>query len=97
MLFILLMEALHRVFQQAARNGVLAPPASTTIHHQCSLYADDIVLFVAPTVQDLILTKEIMNFFSSCSKLWMNLQKSLITPIACSQEDINRVKEIFPA
>lgn len=97
MLFILLMEVLHRLLKKAAQQGVLAPPADQGIHHQCSLYAYDVVIFSTPNVQDVITIKQVLDFFGNASGLKTNLQKSLIAPISCSQEQIDRIRNFFPA
>ena len=97
MLFILVMEMLQRLFQRAASLGILSPPASQVIQHQCSLYADDVVLFVNPAAQDMITTKEILALFGDASGLHTNLQKSLIAPIACSDSEITLAAQLFPA
>lgn len=49
MLFIILMEVLNRLILHAANQGILAPPASAAILRQCSLYADNVILFIAPS------------------------------------------------
>lgn len=97
LLFIILMEVLQRLFKRAVACGVLSPPPCPAIHHQCSLYADDIVLFISPQVQDLVTTKELLSFFGDCSGLRTNFAKSLIAPIACSEEQVNRARELFQA
>ncbi|CAO2188085.1 unnamed protein product [Urochloa humidicola] len=38
-----------------------------------------------------------MTFFAACSGLHTNLQKSSVVPIACSEEQINLTRELFPA
>ena len=97
MLFILVMEMLQCLFQRAASLGVLSPPASQVIQHQCSLYADDVVLFVNPAAQDMITTKEILALFGDASGLHTNLQKSLIAPIACSDSEVTLAAQLFLA
>lgn len=57
MLFILVMDVFHRLLSHAAQQALLKPIGHRAIAHQCSLYADDAILFVTPTVQDLMATK----------------------------------------
>lgn len=97
MLFILVMEVLHRLLRRAAELGVLAPPADNTICHQCSLYADDVIIFARPVVQDAIAIRGILDFFGNASGLRTNLQKCSIAPIACSDQQVERIRGIFPA
>jgi hypothetical protein len=49
MLFILAMDVLHRMFAKASADGVLQPLQLHEIKFQCSLYADDVILFIRPT------------------------------------------------
>lgn len=49
MLFIIAMDVLQRLFCKAARDGVLRKMAPPVIKYQCSLYADDAILFMQPT------------------------------------------------
>lgn len=60
MLFILMMEVLHPLISKAAHEGILSLPASPAIHHQCSVYADDVMLFLAPKVRDVVAIRELL-------------------------------------
>lgn len=91
MLFILVMETLHRLFASAIQQNVLAPSPVRAIRHQCSIYADDVVVFIRPTRQDLVTTREILNFFGDVSGLRTNLAKCQAVPIACSPEEMSLV------
>lgn len=55
------------------------------------------MLFASPNVQDMVTIKEVLNFFGNATGLHTNLQKSLIAPIACSQDQLQRVQHILPA
>ncbi|KAF8674304.1 hypothetical protein HU200_048128 [Digitaria exilis] len=96
MLFILVMEILHRLFTAAKHSNVLAPPAIQSIHHQCSIYADDVMLFITPTRQDLITTREVLHFFGNASGLRTNLAKCQAAPIACTNEEVALVEHLLP-
>ena len=50
MLFIITMDVLHRMFIKVARDGVLRKMESAEVRYQCSMYADDVILFIQPTV-----------------------------------------------
>jgi hypothetical protein len=97
MLFIMLMEVLHRLFKAAIHQGVLSAPPDQAIQHQCSIYADDVILFAVPQVQDLVTIVEILHFFGNATGLHTNLQKSVIAPIACSEEQLQTIQHILPA
>ncbi|KAF8733041.1 hypothetical protein HU200_015400 [Digitaria exilis] len=96
MLFILVMEVLHRLFTAAKNSNVLAPPPIRNVHHQCSIYADDVMLFVSPTRQDLITTREVLEFFGKASGLRTNLAKCQAVRIACQPDEIELIGRILP-
>jgi hypothetical protein len=81
MLFLLAMEPLHILFKYAQGLGAL-----NFLHNNCasfrmSLYADDVAVFITPTVQDLITMKHILNLFGEASGLITNLDKTEFYPI----------------
>ena len=52
MLYIIAMDILHRLFMKASRDGVLRRMQPQEVRFQCSLYTDDVILFIRPTVQE---------------------------------------------
>lgn len=81
MVFILAMDVLHRIMTQVAKNGLLQLIGHCLIAHQCSLYADDAILIISPTVQDLVAVTTILEVFGQASSLRTNMSKWTITPI----------------
>lgn len=75
MIFLLAMVVLHRLLKYAAEEGMLQPIGHRAITHQCSLYADDAMLFIAPTRQDLLTTKTILDIFGAATGLRTNMSK----------------------
>lgn len=65
------------------------------ITHQCSLYADDVVLFITPMVRDLMEISAILNLFDNASGLKTNLQKSIIVLIWCTEETLLEVHSLL--
>lgn len=61
------------------------------------MYADNVVLFISPRIQDLVTTKGILSLFGDCSGLRTNLDKSLIAPIACFEAEVERARDILQA
>jgi ABC-type branched-subunit amino acid transport system substrate-binding protein len=59
MLFIIAMDILHRMIQKASRDGVLGPTEPQAVKFQCSMYADDAIIFIRPTTQEARAIKEI--------------------------------------
>jgi hypothetical protein len=53
-----------------------------------SLYADDVVMFIAPKIDDIVAIKTILQIFGDASGLYTNLDKCVATTIACSQEEL---------
>ena len=82
-MFILAMEPLPRLFTMATESGLLASVAGSIC---CSLYADDVALFIKPTTDEISMTKAILQAFGDVSGLVVNLGKSHAIPIRC--EDI---------
>jgi hypothetical protein len=56
------------------------------IKYQCSMYANDVILFIRPTVQEARAVKEILNMFGQASWLHTNLAKCSITAIYGGEE-----------
>lgn len=55
------------------------------------------MIFASPTAQDMITIRETLAFFGNASGLHTNLQKSLIAPIACIDEQVQRISTFLPA
>lgn len=45
----------------------------------------------------MVTTKEVLSFFGDCSGMRTNHAKSSITPIACTTDEIETTRSIFPA
>ncbi|WVZ50362.1 hypothetical protein U9M48_001621 [Paspalum notatum var. saurae] len=58
--------------------------------------ADDVVLFLQPCRDDLILTKEILRIFGEASGLVTNIRKCSMTLIHCEEQDIAVVHNSLP-
>ena len=81
MLFIVAMDVLHIMFAKASRDGVLCPMELQEIKFQCSLYANDVILFIRPSAQEAMAVKEILWVFGEATGLKTNLSKCSMTPI----------------
>jgi hypothetical protein len=53
-----------------------------------SLYADDVVMLIAPVANDLAAIKTILQIFGDATGLYTNLDKCVATLITCSQEEV---------
>lgn len=90
MLFILVMDVLSSLVMEAERLGLLAPLSARNIGNRISLYADDVILFTAPNLEDLDLLKAILQKFGNAFGLHTNMAKSSILPIRCDDETVSQ-------
>lgn len=95
MLFILAMEPLQRILDKATHVGLLNPAGADPIKFRTSLYADDAALFVRPTLADVRPTLAdvtnvhgLLQAFGDATGLKINLQKSQLFPIRCTELDL---------
>ncbi|GJM85001.1 hypothetical protein PR202_ga00728 [Eleusine coracana subsp. coracana] len=96
MLFILVMDILNVLIQKASDEGLLQPLARRPLQHRVSLYADDVVMFLRPVASDLNLITEILRVFGTASGLKINIQKSSVAPIRCSEEEVVAIQQLLP-
>lgn len=96
MLFVIVMEALNSLFTEADRRLVLTPLLGQVIAHRASLYADDLVLLVAPNTNDLRSVLQILQLFAGASGLVTNVDKCVAMPIRFSAEVMLEVQQAFP-
>jgi hypothetical protein len=76
------------MFQKACKNGVIRRMQPHEIKYQCSIYADDVMLFMRPTVQEVTAVKEILTISGEASGLKTNMAKCSITPIYGGDENL---------
>lgn len=89
MLFILTMEPFHRILKATENASFLSPVGGRFDRFRCSLYADDVALFVKPQPIDLSMLVQLLVFFAQVSGLHTNVSKTKIYLIRC--EEINLV------
>jgi hypothetical protein len=97
MLFVLIMEVLNWLFCLADSQGFLRSLVHHTIKCRATFYTDDLVLFITPRQDDLLVLKEILRMFREGSGLFTNLEKSVATPIHCIVEQMNLVQLFYSA
>jgi hypothetical protein len=85
MLFILVMDMLNSLISKASERGLLQPILRRGNGQRLSLYANDVVMFVQPHRNEMLLIKEILRIFGAASGLVTNIQKSSVTPIRCQE------------
>lgn len=96
LLFVLVMEALNAMVRLADREGLLQPLGSDRLKERVYLYADDVVMFLAPTQQDLVAANTILQLFGAASGLRTNADKCLISPIQCDLDRTVTILNFFP-
>jgi hypothetical protein len=89
------MDVLNALILEADRHGELTPLPGNNIKHRGSLYADDLVMFLAPTTRDFTCVQQILDLFAGVSGLSTNLHKCSITPIRCTPEQVQAVLAAF--
>jgi hypothetical protein len=95
LLFIIAIDILHRLLLKAVEDGVLKKLKPSAVKYQCSFYADDVVMFIRPSVQEARAVKEILRIFGAASGLQTNLAKCSVTPIYGGEDVIDQVVQIL--
>jgi hypothetical protein len=95
LLFMLVMEVLNALIHEADRCGIFNP-LPNIIKHRASVYADDLVIFLSPGENDLRNMCRILDLFAGSSGLQTNVDKCVLTPIRCSQAQIDEALMTFP-
>jgi hypothetical protein len=96
LLFIIAIDPLQRIIDQAARQGLLQPVLPTKANLRCSLYADDAALFAHPSPVEMDRLQKILLLFGECSGLKVNMNKTEIFPIRLQPEMVNNIVRNFP-
>lgn len=95
LLFVIVMEVLNALITGADRRGVFSSlPAK--IMNCASIYADDLVIFLAPTSRTSPTSNASWTCSWGASSLITNVDKCAITPIHCSKAQVTAVHEVFP-
>ena len=92
----MVMDVLPRLLSLASEAAIIGPVGNSPILHRCSLYGDEVVLFLSPTQRDIRAHLAILDFFGAVLGLNMNLAKCAALPICCSENEINTIREELP-
>jgi len=84
----MVMEVLNAMIQEADLRVMLSPLPGDHFGHRMSLYADDLVLFLVPKQEDFSCIRAILDLFAGASGLLTNVEKCLISPIRCTEEEV---------
>lgn len=89
MLFVLVMDVLNLLMQPADNQGLFTPIPGNIIQHRPYLYADDGMLFLAPTHQNLLCLLGILDLFAGATGLVTNKENGVARPIRCSVQIVS--------
>lgn len=81
---------------EADTRGLLTPLPGDHFGHRLSLYANDLVLFLAPKQEDFSCVRAILDLFAGALGLLTNVDKCLLSPIQCSDDQVTLVQQAFP-
>jgi hypothetical protein len=96
LLFILAIDLLNQLLQLATDRGLLSPLYGSTARFRLSMYADDAVIFIRPTKDDVNNLRDLLANFRVVTGLQTNLQKTTISVISCSGINIEEILTGFP-
>jgi hypothetical protein len=93
MLFVAGMEVLTVLMVKGAEYQIFKSLAGIKPLQRISIFADDVVLFIRPEENELLVTQEILRIFGGASGLKVNYSKTTAMLIRGSEELEERVKE----
>jgi hypothetical protein len=96
MLIVLVMEALSAILHRADSEGLFRSLGHCRVQERVFFYADDMVIFLTPLPQDLVLASTILDIFGNTSGLRVNPDKCTISPIQCGLDDSVTLLQHFP-
>jgi hypothetical protein len=79
----------------AAESHLRRPTGAAPIRHHCSIYADDVILFMHPSAGEVNAIKTILQIFGDASGLRTNLGKCSITPIHVPEGNTQQLQAIL--
>ena len=95
LLFVVAMDALSRLFVKASGLGVISNLRGISPTQRLSLYADDVVSFLQPPVQDWNFVRAAFEIFGEAAGLRINYNKTTAVLIRGSDEDRQRVMDML--
>ena len=76
LLFVIAMDTLTTLLTEAAKLGVLSRFTSIPDLQGISIYADDVVIFMKPNMEDLPLVRRVLHISAEASGLRVNFHKT---------------------
>jgi len=91
------MDTLPRLLELATENGLLHALPSNVVKSQVSLYADIVVIFLAPDAHDIGNLNTLLQNFGEATGLRTNVAKSSVVAIRCAGIDLDDTLADFHA
>lgn len=95
LLFVIAMDALTAIISKAMVEDVLTSYSGIQATQRLSIYADDVALFLCPTVNDLSFVRCVLSTFGEATGLRVNYRKSSAILIRGGQGDRAWVEELL--
>lgn len=96
LLFVITIDVLMEIMINAHELQVLSKMSGCGPMQRLSLYVDDVVLFINPTVFDLSFVKDALMMFGIASRLKVNFVKSFAILIRVEDGDEELVRNALP-
>ncbi|XP_057739799.1 uncharacterized protein LOC130956860 [Arachis stenosperma] len=96
-LFVLVMDVLHRMFEEAFRNGHISPLLVGRDHIELwhFQFADNTILFCPPEEEIVKNYRRILRCFELMSGLSVNFDKSSLIPVNCDDQWVQRMCSVL--
>jgi hypothetical protein len=91
LLFVIVIDPINQILELASAHGLLHKIARWTTILRTSLYADDAVIFIAPSKQDVQNLTAILQGFGEVTGLCTNFHKSSVVPICCNNINLDDI------
>ena len=96
LLFVIVMEVLNALIAEADRRSVFAALLGDAIKYRASVYAENLLIFLSPVVEDFNCIRQMLELFTGALGLATNVDKGLITPIRCTSDQVAAIQQVFP-
>jgi mannosylglycoprotein endo-beta-mannosidase len=96
LLFILAIEPLNQLLQVATDRGLLTKLNGRAARFRISMYTDDVVVFLKPSVTDATNLRDLLLNFGKVTGLQTNLQKTTVSTISCDNIDLEVILAALP-
>jgi hypothetical protein len=86
----------NRLLQIATDRGLLTKLNGRVARFRVSMYTDDAVIFLKPTVADVRNLRDLLVNFGAVTGIQTNLQKTTVSTISCNSVNIDEILSSLP-